>query len=574
MILMEKTASTFAMCGLAGALAGLPAFDADAQRARPDLTWKTVIADSPLVVDERPASSVHVTPIAVSRELIEEIRGANQVMLMGVPLGGGEQADLDMTSISVTAAPDAKIVNGRGPVRTQSELGLDGRSQFLGGEVAGAPGSKAFLAITPTGVNGFVQVDGQLHVITNGDPTQPSDPVVYNMTTLPEGSIHWASFVCNAIEPQTMQTLNETEITAEAIERHDAANNSGRRGIPGALERARSAEQGVSIETGGAPTSSAGDPVGFRMGEEPIDDCRILNVAIEVDQEFGDRYESREDPLAAVTDYVDTLIAANNFIYGAAINVQFRKIYQRTWLFEPEGSDPWEGFSTADLLFQLQDEWTPTSAPDNVTEWRGVHLLSGRNLGGGIAFLRAMCNKDIAHAVSADLFGSFPVVDGTNEPISNQGNNWDIVVTAHEWGHNLGAPHTHGTNPTIDGCGLGDCTGAENGTIMSYCHLCPGGLRNIELVFDQRIINEEVRPYIETAGCNSVAANADACVVVPEEVCAADINGDMQLTPADFVAWVVAYNAGDLVADLNGDGRLLPNDFNAWLNLYNAGCEF
>jgi hypothetical protein len=47
-------------------------------------------------------------------------------------------------------------------------------------------------------------------------------------------------------------------------------------------------------------------------------------------------------------------------------------------------------------------------------------------------------------------------------------------------GHNCGCNHTHDLG--VDSCtSPGGCI--SNGTIMSYCHLCPGGLANITLEF-------------------------------------------------------------------------------------------
>ena len=54
--------------------------------------------------------------------------------------------------------------------------------------------------------------------------------------------------------------------------------------------------------------------------------------------------------------------------------------------------------------------------------------------------------------------------------------------------------------------------------------------------------------------------------------CLADVNGDGVLSPADFSAWVSAFNARDMRADQNGDGLLTPADFSAWVANYNAGC--
>ena len=54
--------------------------------------------------------------------------------------------------------------------------------------------------------------------------------------------------------------------------------------------------------------------------------------------------------------------------------------------------------------------------------------------------------------------------------------------------------------------------------------------------------------------------------------CLADVNQDGQLSPQDFNAWILAYNARDMRADQNSDGAITPADFNAWIINYSAGC--
>ena len=54
--------------------------------------------------------------------------------------------------------------------------------------------------------------------------------------------------------------------------------------------------------------------------------------------------------------------------------------------------------------------------------------------------------------------------------------------------------------------------------------------------------------------------------------CNADTNGDSTLTPADFSAWVAAFNALAPECDQNDDGSCTPADFSAWVANYNAGC--
>ncbi|MEO1716569.1 MAG: alpha-amylase family glycosyl hydrolase [Planctomycetota bacterium] len=57
------------------------------------------------------------------------------------------------------------------------------------------------------------------------------------------------------------------------------------------------------------------------------------------------------------------------------------------------------------------------------------------------------------------------------------------------------------------------------------------------------------------------------------DTCLADVNMDGVASPADFNAWVLAFNSGNLRADQNEDGVLTPADFNAWVLNFNAGCN-
>jgi len=74
------------------------------------------------------------------------------------------------------------------------------------------------------------------------------------------------------------------------------------------------------------------------------------------------------------------------------------------------------------------------------------------------------------------------------------------------------------------------------------------------------------------AGNAGVPGLAVQLVGEMEEACLADVNGDGTLTPADFSAWISAFNARDMRADQNGDGAITPADFSAWVANYNAGC--
>ncbi|MCA9273706.1 MAG: hypothetical protein KDA31_11760 [Phycisphaerales bacterium] len=57
-----------------------------------------------------------------------------------------------------------------------------------------------------------------------------------------------------------------------------------------------------------------------------------------------------------------------------------------------------------------------------------------------------------------------------------------------------------------------------------------------------------------------------------QDSCLADTNSDGVVSPADFSAWVAAFNTMAPECDQNGDGSCTPADFSAWVANYNAGC--
>ncbi len=68
------------------------------------------------------------------------------------------------------------------------------------------------------------------------------------------------------------------------------------------------------------------------------------------------------------------------------------------------------------------------------------------------------------------------------------------------------------------------------------------------------------------------AASAAVLSIEIPETCFADVNGDGSATPADFNAWIVAFNSQSRACDQNADGLCTPADFNAWIVNFNTGC--
>jgi len=208
----------------------------------------------------------------------------------------------------------------------------------------------------------------------------------------------------------------------------------------------------------------------------------VLQLAVDCDYEiYGVKFGSN---LPAATAYIQTVLGTVNLIYERDLEVTMPIVYLNLWTTT---SDPYTAANTSAQLTEFRAYWL---ANNGGISSHLKHLISGRGLGGGIAFLDAVCSGN-AYGVSAiDAVYSYPTFTTT----------WDVNVIAHELGHNFGSPHTHsctwaaeGRVPsgTLDSCETaeGGCASyslhlpPDKGTIMSYCHLISGVANGIRLEF-------------------------------------------------------------------------------------------
>lgn len=221
-------------------------------------------------------------------------------------------------------------------------------------------------------------------------------------------------------------------------------------------------------------------------------DIRKANIAIESDFETYTFYNGTLN----TTNYILRLMAPVSAIYTRDINVKLEVNYLRVW---ETINDPYpESNSSNTLLNEFRNYWNANMSSVSRTL---AHYITTRPGGlGGIAWVGSLC------ASPTSGYGyAFSDIDGTFNLLPTY--SWDVMVVAHETGHNFGSPHTHSCSwpgGPIDSCYAveGGCYSgpaiARVGTIMSYCHL--NGSISLSKGFGP-LPTQLIRQNAENAGC-------------------------------------------------------------------------
>ncbi len=390
---------------------------------------KRIVAGMGVLGSLASLSVAQVQPIEVSGsqlgyEALKVVAPGEHVRIEGLGIPDGT-VDLELRRITVLT-PDAQLWVG-----TQDGIVPMDRPDvvLLSGTIAGNPDSLAYMAVSPFGTNGFVEINSELVSISSG-------PYAQGKNLLESLEAAWMS---------------------DVVDPADGPEPCGYTPGDTALE-----PSGPMFEY--VPDASRGTGT-----------CRVAGIAIETDWEFTNRMFGGNTEASSA--YAITLIGAISEIYQRDMNVRLSIPFLRVW---GDDSDPYSP-DDGDPLDLVRAEWNANMTHVDRTV---VHYLTGRQdvWYGGIAYLSVLCNSGFGYGVSAHLAGSFPY-----PLVDHNGGNWDIVVVSHELGHNFGTGHTHNYDPPIDNCGNGDCADAFGGTIMSYCHTCSGGLTNIVLGFHPRV---------------------------------------------------------------------------------------
>ena len=363
-------------------------------------------------------------------EIIHALTELETVLLTDVALPSGALVDLRLERLSVARRRFGFQVDGQARADLLDALDLS----VWKGEIEGEPGSVVMLGFSDYGSRGWIQRAGEL----------------VHFMPQPDASGDWRNAVV------LVQTEAEMNSLGFVLEDTCAAGAPGLESLP--------------------PTQpGSGSGTTYGAGNCGLRECPI---AFETDwqlfQVFGD--------LNAMTAYVTTLLTFVSDRYETQVSTVLTFPYMQ---FYTNSNDPWSaqdsGGNCQDVLYEFRDAWAG-NVPANANLG---HLMSGASLGCGVAWLDVLCSTTNNFSVSGNINGD------VNFPVVQQPNNWDFIVVAHELGHNFASPHTHDYCPPLDECPAmqywGQCQDEQicltNGTIMSYCHLCPGGTGNITTFF-------------------------------------------------------------------------------------------
>ena len=331
------------------------------------------------------------------------------------------------------------------------------------GHVAGDPTSWVVLSMSSTGVLGTIEQDGVRLMLS------PAQKTPAGITT---PGVH-------ALAPENAEAISH------AAARWECGINAGNEADYGLR---RLDDRGLEQDMTTAPDAT--NLNGTRLQ---------FDAAVDCDYEiYSTKFAGN---LTAATAYIMTVLGTVNLVYERDVEATLRYTFVNLWT---DVNDPYTEPTTSGELSEFRAYWIANNGAISASI---RHMISGRGLGGGIAFLDAVCSN--GYGVSAiDAVYSYPTTTTT----------WDVNVIAHEIGHNMGSPHTHsctwvgeGRWPagTLDSCVApeGGCAAYANhlppnkGTIMSYCHLVSGVANGLRLEFHPTCVTR-MRGIM--AGCGAI----------------------------------------------------------------------
>lgn len=388
---------------------------------------------------------------APTRATLRELHAQDAVRLGDIDLPGEPGLEFELERVDVVGDGVLKVDGVE--VAPLAAIGGDTRSTWSG-RVVGRENSRVFLTFSEQGVRGWVHLDGRLiHALPQvGDA--------------PRAQVAGAQSLA-----RSSRFVDDTSIAHMAPARDFSCGASC---APEAAPSAMVSPFSTAANGSAAPSASA--PT-YR-----------IELALQTDYSYFQNFSSA----AEAAQYALDLAAAASATYtaDAGIALEISDLELQT-----TSNDGWGGSSPEALLPELRSAWLGGLN----TQGDAGLLLSGHS-GGGLAYVDELCGS-YAVGVCCGIRGNTPF------PISQSPLNWDFVVFCHELGHIVASPHTHDYCPPLDSCApagyQGTCQSSQScgqGTLMSYCHLCVGGVSNISPSFHPSVA-AVLRAGAAAAGC-------------------------------------------------------------------------
>jgi hypothetical protein len=178
-------------------------------------------------------------------------------------------------------------------------------------------------------------------------------------------------------------------------------------------------------------------------------------------------------------------------------------------------------------------------------------LITTRSLGGGIAYLSALCGStNIRTSVNANMTNSI-----TDFPVYS----WNGMVVTHELGHNLGSRHTQWcgwAGGAIDNCFTteGGCPSGpppvNGGTIMSYCHLTSNGI-NLANGFGP-LPGNAIRTHVGSRTCNNTCGSMTVSVNKNDIGCGNGVGTASAVVSGGTAPFSYLWNTGATTSSVSG----------------------
>lgn len=185
---------------------------------------------------------------------------------------------------------------------------------------------------------------------------------------------------------------------------------------------------------------------GSSLVEAPI----YIETDFELYQRLSDMNVDAAENIPTILQHILHLMGSVNIIYKDNINLAFKivgtSVYTTT-------RDPWSGGTPRSALSNLRAVWQQLLQRPQAPEVAFVHLFSGK-FGGGRAYINRNVCSFIMFGTSGIQSTAGRAINDILQATADQANKVDIIIIAHELGHNFNSKHTFDYRPPIDCCSL------------------------------------------------------------------------------------------------------------------------